>query len=34
MRDFRRVIRLGFKRFNWNFLGINDFVFKCRNVSI
>lgn len=34
MRDLRRVIRPGSKRLNWNSLGINDFVLKCRNVSI
>lgn len=31
MRDLRRVIRPGSKRLNWNSLGINDFVLKCRN---
>lgn len=33
MRELRRVIRPGSKRLNWNSLGINDFVLKCRNVS-
>lgn len=34
MRELRRVIRPGSKRLNWNSLGINDFVLKCRNVSL
>lgn len=34
IRDLRRVIRPGFKRLNWNSLGINEFVLKCKSASI